>query len=82
MDRVVPLNRLEAEAEALASKLMQMPPLALHAAKVAIHKGLGTSIEEGLQVEQDQFCRLFGTEDQKEGMAAFLEKRRPVFKGR
>lgn len=82
VDRVVPLNRLEAEAEALASKLMQMPPLALHAAKVAIHKGLGTSIEEGLQVEQDQFCRLFGTEDQKEGMAAFLEKRRPVFKGR
>jgi enoyl-CoA hydratase len=82
VDRVVPLNRLETEAEALASKLMQMPPLALHAAKVAIHKGLGSSIKEGLQIEQDQFCGLFGTEDQKEGMAAFLEKRRPLFKGR
>lgn len=82
VDRVVPLNRLEAEAEALASKLMQMPPLALHAAKVAIHKGLGSSIKEGLQIEQDQFCGLFGTADQKEGMATFLEKRRPVFKGR
>ena len=38
--------------------------------------------KEGLQIEQDPFCVLFGTEDQKEGMAAFMEKRKAVFKGR
>jgi enoyl-CoA hydratase/carnithine racemase len=44
----------------------------------------GADIEnkEGLQIEQGLFCMLFGTEDQKEGMAAFMEKRKAVFKGR
>jgi enoyl-CoA hydratase/carnithine racemase len=43
---------------------------------------LSTSLKEGLQIEQDLFSMLFGTHDQKEGMAAFMEKRKPVFKGR
>jgi len=79
---VVPLDQLEGEAEALASKLMEMPDLALRAAKTAMRKGLNTSLKEGLHIEQDLFCMLFGTEDQKEGMAAFLHKRKPAFKGR
>jgi enoyl-CoA hydratase len=82
VSKVFPLKQLQAEAEALASKLMQKPALALQAAKKAINKALSTSLKEGLQIEQDLFCMLFGTEDQKEGMAAFLEKRKPIFKGK
>ena len=80
VDQVVPLGRLEDEARALASKLMQMPFLALRAAKTAIRKGLNVSLKEGLHIEQDLFSMLFGTEDKKEGMTAFLEKRKPIFR--
>ena len=82
VDKVVPLDRLEEEASSLASKLMQRPSLALRAAKTAMRKGLSASLKEGLRIEQDLFCMLFSTEDQKEGMAAFLEKRKPIFKGK
>ena len=76
------LEALEAEVRELAVKLMKLPALALRATKTAMHKGLNLSLREGLQIEQDLFAMLFGTDDQKEGMAAFLEKRKPVFKGR
>jgi enoyl-CoA hydratase len=82
VDRVVPQESLEEETKTLALKLMQRPALALRAAKTAMRKGLSTSLKDGLQIEQDLFCMLFGTQDQKEGMAAFLEKRKPLFKGR
>jgi enoyl-CoA hydratase/carnithine racemase len=39
-------------------------------------------LKEGLKIEQDNFCMLFGTADQKEGMAAFLDKRKPAFTGK
>ncbi|MBW1700919.1 MAG: enoyl-CoA hydratase/isomerase family protein [Deltaproteobacteria bacterium] len=82
VDKVVPLDCLEEEVKELASKLIERPFLALRAAKTAMRKGMSTSLKEGLQIEQDLFCMLFGTADQKEGMAAFLEKRKPVFKGK
>ena len=82
VNKVVPFDQLEDEVKALAAKLMQKPSLALRAAKTAMRKGLNASLKEGLQIEQDLFCMLFGTEDQKEGMAAFMEKRKPTFKGR
>ena len=82
VNKVVPLNQLDTEAENLAKKLLKMPSIALRAVKTALRKGVEVSIKEGLQIEQDLFCMLFGTEDQKEGMSAFLEKRKPVFKGR
>jgi enoyl-CoA hydratase len=82
VDRVVHSGSLEEEVKALAFKLIQMPSLALRAAKTAICRGLSTSLKGGVQIEQDLFCMLFGTEDQKEGMAAFLERRKPFFKGR
>jgi len=82
VDMVVPMEDLEHQVKALASKLLQRPFLALRAAKTAMRKGLNTSLKEGLQIEQDLFCMLFGTEDRKEGLSAFLEKRRPIFQGR
>lgn len=79
---VVPLDRLEKEAEALAVQLGQRPAIALRAAKTAIYGGLNMALTDGLRLEQSLFCMLFGTEDQKEGMAAFIEKRPPHFSGR
>ena len=81
INKVVSLDQLETKAQELALKLMERPALALRAAKTAIKKGLNVSLKEGLQIEQDLFCMLFGTEDQKEGMAAFLENRKANFKG-
>ena len=82
VNRVVPLDDLENEVKIFAAKLMERPAMALRAAKTAMRKGMSASLGEGLQIEQDLFCMLFGTEDQKEGMAAFIEKRKPVFKGK
>jgi enoyl-CoA hydratase len=82
VDQVVSLDDLDKETNKLAAKLKKKPALAVRAAKTAMRKGLSTSLKEGLQIEQDLFCMLFGTRDQKEGMAAFMEKRKPGFKGR
>lgn len=82
VDKVVALDQLEIETVALATKLKSMPALALRAAKTAMRRGLNASLKDGLQMEQDLFCMLFGTRDQKEGMAAFLEKRKPAFAGK
>jgi enoyl-CoA hydratase len=82
VNRVVPLEQLEIETERFASKLIERPAMALQAAKIAVRKGLNVSLKEGLQIEQNAFCMLFGTNDQKEGMSAFIEKRKPIFKGR
>lgn len=75
-------DELEAEVNNLCTKLIRMPAMALRAAKTAMRKGMGCSLADGLSIEQDLFAMLFGTEDQKEGMAAFIAKRRPEYKGR
>lgn len=82
LNRVVDPSALEDEVRAFAAKLMERPAVALRAAKAAMRRGLGVSLKEGLGIERDCFVMLFGTQDQKEGMAAFLEKRKPRFKGR
>ncbi|MBU4275885.1 MAG: enoyl-CoA hydratase/isomerase family protein [Proteobacteria bacterium] len=79
--QVVPLGQLEAQAQKLAEELMSRPAIALRAAKAALRSAMSTSLKEGLQIEQQLFCQLFATCDQKEGMAAFLEKRKPQFSG-
>jgi len=82
VNKIVPQDQLEAEATALAEKLKQRPAVALRAAKTAMRKGMNASLDEGLHIEQGVFCMLFGTKDKKEGMAAFLEKRKPKFEGK
>ena len=78
--RVVPADRLMAEALAAAQQIAGKSMLALMAAKEAVNRASETGLHEGLLFERRLFHALFATNDQKEGMAAFLEKRRPEFR--
>ncbi|HLH68110.1 MAG TPA: enoyl-CoA hydratase-related protein [Candidatus Dormibacteraeota bacterium] len=82
VNRVVPAEVTVAVAVDLAKQLAAKAPLALRMAKEAVNRALETPLSEGLAAERKSFYFLFATEDQKEGMRAFLEKRRPEFKGR
>jgi enoyl-CoA hydratase len=80
--RVVPAKDLLAEARAIAAKIAAKAPLAVIAAKEAVNRSLEMTLREGLLFERRLFDGLFSTEDQAEGMSAFLEKRTPQFRGR
>jgi enoyl-CoA hydratase len=82
VSRVVPVELYLEEAIKLAAEIASMPPLAVQLAKQAILKSYELSLEEGLHFERRNFYLLFATEDQKEGMKAFIEKRSPQWKGR
>ncbi|MBM3149142.1 MAG: enoyl-CoA hydratase/isomerase family protein [Chloroflexi bacterium] len=82
VNKVVPHDKLMDEAKAWAKRLVQAPPLALAQIKRAIHKGMLNNLEEQLYFETYAQNFLFGTEDFKEGVDSFLEKRQPHWKGR
>jgi enoyl-CoA hydratase len=82
INKVVPVELYLQEAIKLASEIATLSPLAVKMAKEAVLKSFDASLEEGLQFERKNFYLLFASEDQKEGMQAFTEKRPPVFKGR
>jgi enoyl-CoA hydratase len=73
-------NPLE-EAKKLAAELADKPPTALKLAKECIDKASNSTLDDGVLYEADVWASLFATKDQKEGMRAFLEKRKPVFVG-
>ena len=66
----------------LAAKIASMTPVAVRAAKEAVNRAFEVSLEAGLEFERRAFYLLFDTEDAKEGLAAFTEKRKPTWKGR
>lgn len=68
------------EAKTIASKIIKSAPIAVSAAKRAIDDGIELDLERGLALEAEVFGNLFSTEDQKEGMKAFLDKRKASFK--
>ena len=80
--RVVPLANLMDETMKAAETIASMSLPALMIAKEAINRAFETSLAEGVRFERRVFHSLFATEDQKEGMAAFVEKRPPKFKNR
>ena len=82
INRVVPHEQLMDAVMLLAQKISEQSPLALSAAKKIIHEGLDKNLSEGCRLETKVFSSLFGAADQKEGMKAFLEKRKPRFSGK
>ncbi len=80
--RIVAADRLMEETLAAAKKIAAMGRLALIANKEAVNAAFETPLNEGLKLERRLFYALFATEDQKEGMAAFIDKRPPAFKNR
>ncbi|MBB6486444.1 enoyl-CoA hydratase [Rhizobium lusitanum] len=80
--RVVPADKLLDEALTAAAKIASYSRTSVLMAKEAVNRAQETTLEEGLRFERRLFHSLFATEDQKEGMAAFVEKRKPVFKNR
>ncbi len=82
VNRVVPPERYLDEALELAQQIAARAPVAVRIAKEAVNKALETSLTEGLAYERRVFYLLFATEDQKEGMKAFIEKRPPEWQGK
>jgi enoyl-CoA hydratase len=81
VQKIFPLDQLLPEAKSLAKKLAKLAPIALHYMKKSIHNGLEMPMEKGLQLEASYFGLAFQTADRLEGMDAFLEKRKPNFRG-
>jgi enoyl-CoA hydratase len=82
VDRVVPAADLMREARAAAEELASKPPIAVRCILEAVDRGLDSSMVEGQALEAALFGVVASTEDMREGTAAFLQKRKPVFKGR
>ncbi|MCX6066057.1 MAG: enoyl-CoA hydratase-related protein [Chloroflexi bacterium] len=82
VNRVVPLERFLDEALALAAEIASRAPLAVAAAKEALNNAFELPLSAGLSEERNLFYALFDTSDQKEGMQAFIEKRKPQWQGR
>ena len=81
VSRVVPPEHYFSEALIVAQALASKGPIALRLAKESVLKAFDTTLAQGLEHERKLFYMLFGTQDQKEGMRAFAEKRKPQFKG-
>jgi enoyl-CoA hydratase len=82
VEKVVPQSELLKTAREMASKIISKGPLAIKAAKRAINLGLDVDLRSGCEYEASEFSAICASEDKAEGTAAFLEKRKPSFKGK
>jgi enoyl-CoA hydratase len=82
VNKIVPVEFFLSEAIALASDIASKSPIAVQMAKESVLKAYEMPLQEALFFERKNFYMLFATEDQKEGMAAFVEKRKAEFKGK
>ena len=81
-NKVVPVESYLNDAIAFAEEIASRAPMAVRMAKDAVNAAFETTLREGLKTEKRNFYSLFATEDQKEGMKAFVEKRKPEWKGK
>ena len=82
INKVVPIELYLREAVNLAKQIAQMSPIAAKLAKESVNRSFETHLDEGLNFERKNFYLAFASEDQKEGMRAFVEKRPPHYKGK
>lgn len=82
VNKIVPVETLRDEAKAMAKKIANRPGIALKMIKIAVNGGLSMDLKSAMAYEARCFEILFATEDRKEGMKAFIEKRKPAFKNR
>lgn len=82
VNKVASKEKLMNESANMANSLAKNLPLAIRAAKETIHQGYGMTLDQGLDLEIERWSYLCGTEDQKEGAAAFIEKRKLLLKGK
>jgi enoyl-CoA hydratase/carnithine racemase len=82
VNKVVPGGAVLKEAQGLARKIVSKSKFPIAAAIKAVYEGIQVSVEEGLRIEGEQFSSLAETEDAREGVSAFLDKRQPQFKDR
>ncbi|MEO8433822.1 MAG: enoyl-CoA hydratase-related protein [Pyrinomonadaceae bacterium] len=82
VNHVVPADQLEAKTLEIANRMAEKSPVALRLAKEAVKLASRSNLDEGLRREVDLFAMCFSSEDKDEGVNAFLEKRKPEFKGR
>ncbi len=82
INKIVPVDFYLEEAFKLALQIAEMSPIAVQLAKESVNRAFEAHLDEGLHFERKNFYLLFGTEDQKEGMNAFIEKRKAIFKGK
>ncbi len=82
VSKVVPVEHYLSEAIKMAALIAEKSPIAVQMAKESVLKSYEMSLQEALYFERKNFYMLFASEDQKEGMAAFVEKRKPEFKGK
>ncbi len=80
VSRVIAADQLVSEAIKVAEKIANLSPVAVALAKQAVNRAFETTLAEGVRHERVLFLSLFGTPDQREGMAAFVEKRKPSFR--
>ena len=82
VNRVVPQGEALNEARKLAGEIAANGPVSVRLAKAAANRALDTDLISGLEYEADQFALCFASEDAREGMGAFVEKRKAQFQGR
>jgi enoyl-CoA hydratase len=82
VNHVVPADQLQTKTLEIATRIAEKSPIALQLAKEAVKLASKSNLDEGLRREVDLFALCFSTEDKNEGVSAFLEKRKPAFKGK
>lgn len=82
VNKIVPLENLMEEAKAMANKIAQNAPIAVKLCKDAINRGTQVDMDKAVTIEAEDFGKCFATEDQKEGMSAFIERREKNFQNK